>query len=105
MVWMPSQSNGLNQLPAEMYPDGTAIMTTLQQIAGALGLAVAVSVMTSGVANFMKDVPNPSDPANAILALTAGMQNALLFAMLIAVAGLVLGVFVRRVKVAKSDWS
>lgn len=105
MVWMPSQSNGLNQLPAEMYPDGTAIMTTLQQIAGALGLAVAVSVMTSGVASFMKDVPNPSDPANTKLALIAGMQNALLFAMLIAVAGLVLGVFVRRVKVAKSDWS
>ncbi|MMZ70656.1 hypothetical protein D1872_337540 [compost metagenome] len=53
----------------------------------------------------MKDVPNPSDPTNTKLALIAGMQNALLFAMLIAVAGLVLGVFVRRVKVAKSDWS
>lgn len=105
MVWMPAQSNGLNQLPAEMYPDGTAIMSTLQQIAGAIGLAVAVSVMTKGVTNFMKDALNPADPANGALALVSGMQNAMLFAMFIAIAGLVLGVFIRRVKVAKSDWS
>ncbi|MBJ8192610.1 MFS transporter, partial [Bacillus cereus] len=56
MVWMPAQTNGLNQLPAEMYPDGTAIMNTLQQIAGAIGIAMAVSVMTSGVGDFMNNV-------------------------------------------------
>jgi DHA2 family lincomycin resistance protein-like MFS transporter len=109
MVWMPAQTNGLNQLPAEMYPDGTAIMNTLQQIAGAIGIAMAVSVMTSGVGDFMNNVADPSNPANATLALTAGMQNALFFVMFVALAGLVLGVFVRRVKVQKwsgdSDWS
>lgn len=109
MVWMPAQTNGLNQLPAEMYPDGTAIMNTLQQIAGAIGIAMAVSVMTSGVGEFMNNVADPSNPANATLALTAGMQNALFFTMFVALAGLVLGVFVRRVKVQQwsgdSDWS
>ncbi|WNS46971.1 DHA2 family efflux MFS transporter permease subunit [Paenibacillus sp. MMS20-IR301] len=105
MVWMPSQSNGLNQLPAEMYPDGTAIMSTLQQIAGALGLAVAVSVMTSGAAKFMKDAPNPTDPATGTLALVDGMQSAMLYAMFIAIAGLILAVFIRRVRVTQSEWS
>jgi MFS transporter, DHA2 family, lincomycin resistance protein len=109
MVWMPAQTNGLNQLPPENYPDGTAIMNTLIQIAGTIGIAMAVSLMTTGVINFMKDTPNPSDPASATLALTVGMHNAFLFAMFVAIAGLVLGVFVRRVKVAKwtgeTNWS
>ncbi|MED4958497.1 DHA2 family efflux MFS transporter permease subunit, partial [Paenibacillus macerans] len=34
MVFMPAQTNGLNQLPPELYPHGTAVMNTLQQVAG-----------------------------------------------------------------------
>jgi DHA2 family lincomycin resistance protein-like MFS transporter len=30
MVWMPAQTNGLNQLPPELYPHGTAVMNTLK---------------------------------------------------------------------------
>jgi DHA2 family lincomycin resistance protein-like MFS transporter len=101
MVWMPAQTNGLNQLSPEMYPDGTAIVNSLQQVAGAIGMAVSVSVMTTGATDFMKDVPVPSDPVNASLALTAGIQNAFLFAMFVAVAGLIIGLFIKRVKVAK----
>lgn len=40
MIMMPAQTNGLNQLPPELYPHGTAIMNTLQQVAGAIGTAV-----------------------------------------------------------------
>lgn len=103
LVWMPAQTNGLNQLPPDMYPDGAAILNTLQQIAGAIGIAMAVSIMTTGSADFIKSVADPTEPANATLALMAGMQNALFFTMFVALAGLVLGVFVRRVKVQK--WS
>lgn len=103
MVWMPAQTNGLNQLPSDMYPDGAAILNTLQQIAGAIGIAMAVSIMTTGTADFIKGVADPTELGNATLALTAGMQNALFFTMFVALAGLVLGVFVRRVKVQK--WS
>lgn len=48
MIMMPAQTNGINQLPLEYYPHGTAIMNTLQQVAGAIGTALAVSIMTSG---------------------------------------------------------
>lgn len=99
MVWMPSQTNGLNQLPRELYPDGTAIMNTLQQVAGAIGTAVAVSIMTAGAASFMKGVANPVDPANAPLALTAGIQNAFIFAMVVAIVGLIVAFFIKRVNV------
>ncbi|WP_054026938.1 DHA2 family efflux MFS transporter permease subunit [Bacillus sp. FJAT-28004] len=101
MVWMPAQTNGLNQLPRELYPDGTAIMNTLQQVAGAIGTAVAVSIMTAGMTGFMKDVADPTDPANAPLALTAGIQNAFIFAMVVAIIGLIVAFFIKRVIVSK----
>lgn len=101
MVWMPAQTNGLNQLPRELYPDGTAIMNTLQQVAGAIGTAVAVSIMTAGMTGFMKDVADPTDPANAPLALTAGIQNAFIFAMIVAIIGLIVAFLIKRVHVSK----
>lgn len=101
LVWMPAQTNGLNQLPPEMYPDGTAIVNSLQQVAGAIGMAVSVSIMTTGISKFMKDAPDPSDPVNISMALTSGIQNAFLFAMFVVAAGLIIGFFIKRVKVAK----
>ncbi|MGO4538488.1 DHA2 family efflux MFS transporter permease subunit [Paenibacillus sp. 2TAB19] len=103
MVWMPAQTNGLNQLPRELYPDGTAIMNTLQQVAGAIGTALAVSIMTAGSKTFMEGVDNAADPANIPLALTAGIQNAFIFAMVVAVIGLVVAFFIKRVKVDKAN--
>src|SRR5690606_1095933 len=36
LVIMPGQTTGLNQLPRNLYPHGTAIMNTLQQVSGAI---------------------------------------------------------------------
>lgn len=99
MVFMPAQTNGINQLPLELYPDGTAIMNTLQQVAGAIGTALAVSIMSAGSKNFMKTVQNPEDPANGLLAFTEGVQNAFIFGMSMAIVGLILAFFIKRVVV------
>lgn len=99
MVFMPAQTNGINQLPLELYPDGTAIMNTLQQVAGAIGTALAVSIMSAGSKNYMKTVANPADPANALLAFTEGVQNAFIFGMSMAIVGLILAFFLKRVDV------
>src|SRR5581483_6758205 len=47
MVMMPVMTNGLNQLPARLYPHGTAMNNTLQQVAGAIGSALLVTVMSN----------------------------------------------------------
>lgn len=99
MVFMPAQTNGINQLPLELYPDGTAIMNTLQQVAGAIGTALAVSIMTAGSKSYMKTVENPADPANGLLAFTNGVQNAFIFGMSMAIVGLILAFFIKRVVV------
>ena len=54
LTMMPAQTNGLNQLPVELYPDGTAIMNTLQQVAGAVGTAVAITIMSISTTNYVK---------------------------------------------------
>lgn len=99
MIMMPSQTNGLNQLPPQLYPHGTAIMNTLQQVFGAIGTAVAVSVMSTGSEKFLKHANNPGDPSVLPAALTAGVHDVFIFGMTIALVGLVLSIFVKRVKV------
>ena len=99
MIMMPAQTNGLNQLPRELYPDGTAIMNTLQQIAGAIGTAVAVSIMAAGQHDYLQNAKEPANPAIIPNALTAGVQQAFVFAMIVALVGLVCALFIKRVKV------
>ena len=43
-----SETHGLNALPKEMYPHGTAIISTINPIAGAVGAAFFVGVTHIG---------------------------------------------------------
>lgn len=95
LIMMPAQTNGLNQLPKNLYPDGTALMNTLQQVSGAIGTAVAITIMSSAQLDFMKNVKDPTDPSVIGEALTAGVQNAFIFGWILAVIGLVLAFFLK----------
>ncbi|KHL97159.1 hypothetical protein QW71_03120 [Paenibacillus sp. IHB B 3415] len=64
-------------------------MSTFQQIAGALGTAIAVSSII-GMQNYMS-----SDGANEPLALIAGVQGSFLFSMVIVAIGFVLSFFIK----------
>ena len=99
LIIMPAQTNGLNQLPKYLYPDGTAIMNTLQQISGAIGTALAISLMTAGQMKFMATASNPEDPQVIVEALVAGIQNAFFFIFLIAVIAFIVSLFIKRVAV------
>jgi DHA2 family lincomycin resistance protein-like MFS transporter len=99
MIMMPAQTNGLNQLPPELYPDGTAIMNTLQQVAGAIGTAIGISILSSGSRSFLETVSDQKDPLNQVLAFTNGVQHAFIFAIIVAVIGLVISFFIKRVNV------
>lgn len=46
MVMMPVTTAALNQLPQTLIPHGTAVNNTLRQVAGSVGTAVLVTVMT-----------------------------------------------------------
>lgn len=100
MIWNPAQTNGMNALPFEMFPDGTAIMNTLLQVAGATSTAITVSIMKAGETRFLRDTPLV-DAHHATLALNSGIQSAFLFAMTVAVTGLLIGFFIKKVRVTR----
>ena len=47
------QTNTLNSLPKQYYPDGIAITQTIQQVAGAIGIAVLVSVFSAKQGSYL----------------------------------------------------
>ncbi|WP_223701900.1 DHA2 family efflux MFS transporter permease subunit [Sutcliffiella deserti] len=97
MVWMPAQTNGLNQLPPELYPHGTAVLNTLQQVAGAIGIAIAISILTGRTEKYLHSSSDPTQLTEIANAITAGSQSVFWFTMLIALIGLILAFFIRRV--------
>jgi len=99
MVMMPAQTNGLNQLPKNLYPDGTALMNTLQQVSGAIGTAVAITIMSASQNIYMKSVTNPADPSTVGASLTAGVQDAFIFGLIIAIVGLMISFFIKSSRV------
>ncbi|MBY0149019.1 DHA2 family efflux MFS transporter permease subunit [Neobacillus niacini] len=97
LIWTPAQTNGLNQLPPELYPHGTAIMNTLQQVGGAIGTAVAISILTGGMENYLHSSSAPTKQIEIANAMALGSHNVFLFAMVIALINLIMGFFIRRV--------
>lgn len=103
LVMMPAQTNALNQLPKDLYPDGTALMNTLQQVSGAIGTAVAITIMSSTQSTYMQTVSDPNSASAIPEALTAGVQNAFTFGLVLAVIGLVISFFIKSVHLAKEE--
>jgi len=95
MIIMPSQTNGLNQLPRELYADGSAVMSTLQQIAGATGTAFAVTFMVDGQHQFLDKFPAAAPEE----ILAGGTKYAFIFIAAFAAIGFVSSLFVKRVRV------
>lgn len=91
MITIPSQTNGLNQLPRELYADGSAAMNTLNQVAGAAGTAIAITLFTSGQTSFAADFPNAAQPE----ILAAGVKYAFYFVAGISVVAFICSLFVK----------
>jgi DHA2 family lincomycin resistance protein-like MFS transporter len=96
MVMMPISTTGLNQLPKKLYSHGTAIMNTLQQVAGGIGTALFVGIMVSGQKDYLSHAPNAGAPGQLLRAMVFGMNRAFLIALIFAVVSLILSLFLKR---------
>ncbi|MET3919185.1 DHA2 family lincomycin resistance protein-like MFS transporter [Arthrobacter sp. UYEF20] len=81
LLFTPAFTTGLNPLPPHLYSHGSAIMSTLQQVAGAAGTALLVSIYAV---------------VSAASGLVAGMHAAFLTAAVIALAAVVLSAMMRK---------
>ncbi|MEV7573517.1 DHA2 family efflux MFS transporter permease subunit [Pseudarthrobacter sp. NPDC089323] len=81
LLFTPAFTTGLNPLPPHLYSHGSAIMSTTQQVAGAAGTALLVSIFAV---------------VSATSGLVAGMSAAFLTATVIAFAAVVLSAMMRK---------
>jgi DHA2 family lincomycin resistance protein-like MFS transporter len=86
LLFTPAFTTGLNPLPPHLYSHGSAIMSTLQQVAGAAGTALLVSIYAVVAAGS---------------GIVAGMHAAFLTAAAIAVAAVVLSALMRKTAAAE----
>lgn len=85
MVMMPVTTEGLNQLSNKLVPHGTAMNNTMRQVAGAVGTALLVSIMT----NTMK-------PDEGVPGMIHGVNMSFMFAGILAFIGFVMAFKLRR---------
>ncbi|MGG0237851.1 MDR family MFS transporter [Bacillus rhizoplanae] len=95
MFVMTAQTYGLNQLTPELYPHGTALFNTLQQVAGAIGTAIFISKMSSGTTHYMENSANPMDPAEKLNGLTSGFQGAFTLGLTLVIVALIVSFFLK----------
>lgn len=91
LLFTPLMTTGMNPLPPRLYSHGSAVMSTLQQVGGAMGVALLVTVMTSRAGSLAASV-GPD------LAMAAGLRTAFAVGAGFAVVAAVLTVFLRRVE-------
>lgn len=102
-IMMPAETNGLNQLPKHLYPHGTAVMTTLQPVAGAIGVAVFVSIMNARQLQFLQNSGDPQDPDTINQAMVAGVELVYFISFSISIIAVILSFIVYRATPKKTD--
>lgn len=71
---MPAETNGLNQLPKRYYPHGTAVISCLQPLAGAIGVSVFISILNTRQAHYLNGVSNPESEQAVRESFVAGVE-------------------------------
>ncbi|MBC2478801.1 MDR family MFS transporter [Clostridium saccharobutylicum] len=92
----PTQTNSLNQLSLQSAPHGTAIMNTLQQIAGAFGTSLFVAIMSSNQKSYLMSVANPNDSHSQALSLVFGVHNVFIIQVFLLLVAVILSLFIKR---------
>lgn len=86
----PLLSSALGALQPKLYAHGSATVSTLQQVAGAIGTALFITLMTTGAAD------QASEGATAIVAGAAGAHSAFVWGAAISLIAVTISFFVKR---------
>ena len=89
-IFTPLFTSALGSLDRTLYSHGSAIINTLQQLAGAAGTAVFITLMTAGTTAAV------NDGLAAIPAAAAGIHTAFFWGAVISLVALAASFFVRR---------
>lgn len=91
-VMTPLMTSVLGSLPRNLYTHGSAILNTLQQLAGAAGTALFITIMTLGV--------KKSGAADPITGTLHGIENAFLWGAALTSVAVICSFFIRKPNVS-----
>lgn len=92
LLFTPLFSSGLGSLPPHLYTHGSALVSTLQQVAGAAGTAIFVALLAVGMAAAGETDVTVATPEQIV----AGVQLAFLVGAIISLALIAVSFLVRR---------
>jgi DHA2 family lincomycin resistance protein-like MFS transporter len=93
----PLLTTALGVLPGELYGHGSAIVNTIQQLAGAAGTAIFVTVMSTTAAAAV------SGGADAVAGQASGVQAAFMVGGIVSLVAVVLTFFVKSAPARRAD--
>lgn len=95
---MPAETNGLNQLPKRLYPHGTAVMSTLQPLSGAIGVSVFISILNSKQASYLAGVADPASQQSITQAMVVAVEHVYFIIFIITIIAVILSFVVYRAR-------
>ncbi len=101
MVMMPLQTAALNSLPLNLAAHGSAMFNTMRQVAGSIGTAALITVMSKSAASFARhlgpeDVMDKTKTEIANHVLIHGIETAFLVAGILSVIACILALFIQK---------
>jgi len=91
-VMTPLMTSSLGSLPSELYSHGSAIFSTIQQLAGAAGTALFITVMSTTAAS------RAADGATELIASQSGIHTAFLYGGAVSLVAVAASFFIRTPK-------
>lgn len=91
LMLTPLMTSALGSLPADLYGHGSAVISTLQQVAGAAGTALFITVLSRTTATGL------AGGADGVAATADGVQAAFMVGGVISLAAVAASLLVRRV--------
>jgi DHA2 family lincomycin resistance protein-like MFS transporter len=90
LLFTPLFTAGLGDIPRKLYSHGSAVVGTIQQLAGAAGVALFITVMSAVTAGGI------ATGATEVAATAAGIHTAFLYGAVISLVAIPLAFFIRR---------
>ena len=90
LLFTPLFTAGLGDIPPKLYSHGSAVVGTVQQLAGAAGVALFITVMSATAGSRM------AAGASEVAATAAGIHTAFVYGAVISLVAIPLAFFIRR---------
>jgi DHA2 family lincomycin resistance protein-like MFS transporter len=90
LLFTPLFTSGLAGLKPAMYSHGSAILSTVQQLAGASGIALFITVLSARAAVL------GADGASAVTATAGGIHSAFVYGAFISLIAIPIAFFIRK---------